>query len=52
MRSFYRNAGFSEPTLPVTDYVADAIIRLPLYPDLTADEVRFICERLTGFFGM
>ena len=32
--------------LPITDYVADNLITLPMYSKLTVEEVKYICEKL------
>ncbi len=37
--------------LPVTDDIASRVLCLPLYYDLTAEDVGFICERLIRFLN-
>jgi dTDP-4-amino-4,6-dideoxygalactose transaminase len=32
--------------LPVTDTVFPTLLTLPLHPDVTEDDVEFVCERL------
>jgi dTDP-4-amino-4,6-dideoxygalactose transaminase len=36
---------------PVTEQAADRLLRLPLYPGLTADNQRTVIEGVFGFFG-
>jgi len=36
----------SEGTLPVTEKVASQIVSLPMYPELSAEQVEFICESI------
>ena len=36
--------------LNVTNRIADEIISLPFYPDLTLENVNFICDKIQGFF--
>jgi dTDP-4-amino-4,6-dideoxygalactose transaminase len=43
--------GYRTGMLPVTEYCADRILRLPLYVGLRDDEVDRIIDRLGGFFG-
>ena len=41
----YYSGGICKP-LPVTESIASKIISLPLHPDLSIDEVDFVCESL------
>ena len=43
--------GYRAGMLPVTEYCADRIVRLPLYAGLRDDEVDRIADRVRGFFG-
>lgn len=38
--------GFDKYTLPNTDRIWDTILRIPIYPDLTNNEIEFIGEKL------
>lgn len=38
--------GYKEGDLPVTEEYAKRILRLPLYPDMTDQELQFICEKV------
>lgn len=40
------NLGYKEGDLPVTEEYAKRILRLPLYPDMTNQELQFICEKV------
>ena len=35
--------------LPVTDHVSAGLVRLPLYPDLTSDDVGRVIDRTRAF---
>lgn len=37
--------------LPNCDHFADCLVRLPLFYELTDDQVRFICDKIVEFFG-
>jgi dTDP-4-amino-4,6-dideoxygalactose transaminase len=43
--------GYRAGMLPVTEFCADRIVRLPLYAGLRDDEADRIIDRLRGFFG-
>ena len=45
--SFYNT--HNELTLPVTDEVHSELLSLPLHPDLTYEDLEFICEKLKNF---
>lgn len=38
--------GYKEGDLPVTEEYAKRLLRLPLYADMTNDELQFICEKV------
>lgn len=38
--------------LYVTNRIADQIVSLPFYPELTVEDVDFICEKICAFFGV
>lgn len=40
----YRDLGFEKGAFPVTEYVSDRILSLPMFPELTVDQV----ERVAG----
>jgi dTDP-4-amino-4,6-dideoxygalactose transaminase len=46
-----KTMGYRAGMLPVTEYCADRIVRLPLYAGLCDDEVDRIIDRVRGFFG-
>lgn len=43
----YRSVGFGQSQLPKTESVADRILSLPLFPELTEDEVSFIVNKVS-----
>ena len=38
--------GYSEDSLPVTELLSGELLSLPMYPELTKEEVAFVCEQL------
>ncbi len=47
----YRDLGFGAGSLPVTERVADEVLSLPLYPELTADEVAAVSRTVRSACG-
>ena len=43
--------GYRAGMLPITEYCADRIVRLPLYAGLRDDEADRIADRVRKFFG-
>ena len=53
----HRQRGYTERTvvstegLPVTEWVVDRIVSLPMYPELSDDEVASVIAAVRGFYG-
>lgn len=41
--------GYVEADLPVTQFLSDCLLRLPLYPDLTETELTYVVEEVRSF---
>jgi len=37
--------------LTQTDKVSKEVLSLPMYPDLTEEQIGYVCEQVRGFFG-
>lgn len=37
--------------LPVTEQIADEILSLPMFPELTEEEIRFVCSTMEKFYS-
>jgi dTDP-4-amino-4,6-dideoxygalactose transaminase len=46
-----RTFGTRPGTLPVTEYAAERLLRLPLYPSLTPDDQQSVVDAVFAFFG-
>jgi len=42
--------GYRMDDLPVTVDVSARIVTLPMYPDMTSDDVAYVCEAIRRFF--
>ena len=45
----YQDLGVKEGALPVTETAAKEILSLPMFPELTDEEVGYICEKINSF---
>ncbi|HCR70819.1 MAG TPA: erythromycin biosynthesis sensory transduction protein eryC1 [Anaerolineae bacterium] len=45
----YKNLGYAKGSLPNTEKVCDEILSLPLYPELTEEQVEFVCKCIIKF---
>lgn len=45
----YIEAGFRGGPFPVTERLADRIISLPIYPELRAEEIKYIADKIRDF---
>jgi dTDP-4-amino-4,6-dideoxygalactose transaminase len=45
---YYGNSTF----LPVTEKVTEEILSLPMYPELTAEEIEYVCDCVRDFCGL
>jgi dTDP-4-amino-4,6-dideoxygalactose transaminase len=45
----YENLGYAKGSLPNTEKVAHEVLSLPMYPELTEEQVAFVCECILEF---
>jgi perosamine synthetase len=51
LTQFYRRRfGYHGGELPVTEKIAGEILNLPIYPDITCDELDYIAANIAAFF--
>ena len=51
MQPAYRNRLFASLELPVTSEISRKVLSLPLFPELSLDEVEFITKTVNSFYG-
>jgi len=44
--------GFMEGTYPKSEELCKTCLSMPMYPDLSDDEIRFVCGKVQEFFGV
>jgi len=45
----YRDLNVPRGSLPVTEALASRVISLPMYPELTREQIKFVCDQVRGF---
>ncbi len=45
----FKNLGYKRGDLPVTEKVSKEVLSLPLYPELTLEQIRFVSETIQSF---
>ncbi len=43
--------GYRRGDFPVTEKLADEILSLPIYPEMTEEQIEFVASQVKGFFG-
>ena len=51
LQEAYQDLGLKEGTLPVTERAAKEVLSLPIYPELTENEVQQVIEAVKSFPG-
>lgn len=51
LQKSYGNLGFPVGSLPVTEQVANEVLSLPLYPEITEKEVLYVAKKLKMFYS-
>jgi len=50
MTDFYKNKFPLQESLPITESISNQILTIPLYPNMTQEEISYILESFTEFF--
>jgi len=50
LQTCFRDLGYKKGDFPIAERVSNKIIALPIYPEMTMDEVEFICEKIKAFY--
>ncbi|MDH3364865.1 MAG: DegT/DnrJ/EryC1/StrS family aminotransferase [Thermoplasmata archaeon] len=52
LQPIYREMfGYKDGQLPVTERLCKEVLTLPIFPDLTDDQMSYVCEKITEFYG-
>ncbi|MEO5803447.1 MAG: DegT/DnrJ/EryC1/StrS family aminotransferase, partial [Verrucomicrobiota bacterium] len=50
LQKLYADLGFKHGDFPVAEDVSKKILPLPMYPELTNEQVDYVCEIVRQFF--
>ena len=50
LQKSYKDLGYKKGDFPVSEKAADAILSLPIFPGITKDEVREVCDAVKEFY--
>ena len=46
----YAHLGYEKGDFPVAEKLANEILSLPIYPELTEDKIEYVCEKIKVFY--
>jgi dTDP-4-amino-4,6-dideoxygalactose transaminase len=46
----FKNLGYKKGDFPVTEELAETGISLPMYPELTDEQIGYVCDKIKEFF--
>ena len=47
----YQGLGYNRGDFPHAELAADSVVGLPIFPELTTDEIHYVCERIRAWPG-
>ena len=50
MQPCFKNLGYVKGQFPVTEKLAECGLSLPMYPELSDDQIHYVCENIRRFF--
>ena len=52
LQKAYNHLGYKEGDFPVTERCANRLLSLPMYPELTREQIEYVCSAITEFMDM
>ncbi len=52
LQSAYENSGFKKGDFPVTEKVASEILSLPMFPQLTSEQIEYVSQKIIEFLNL
>lgn len=50
VQTCFKDLGYKKGDFPVAERIANEIIALPIYPELTTDEAEYVCAKIKAFY--
>jgi dTDP-4-amino-4,6-dideoxygalactose transaminase len=51
LQPFYADDGYQRGQFPTTEQLCDEILSLPLYPEMTEDQIAYVSDRIQDYLG-
>jgi dTDP-4-amino-4,6-dideoxygalactose transaminase len=51
LQDCFNYLGYKKGDLPVSELAAEEVLSLPIFPELTEEEIKYVCESIKSFFG-
>lgn len=51
LQKVFSNLNYKEGDFPITEKLAKEILSLPMYPELTKDQIHYVCDSIKDFFN-
>ncbi|MGE5412008.1 MAG: DegT/DnrJ/EryC1/StrS family aminotransferase [Clostridiales bacterium] len=52
LQTCFKNLGYKKGEFPVTEHLASYGLSLPLFPEMTLEQVLYVCRKISEFFGV
>jgi dTDP-4-amino-4,6-dideoxygalactose transaminase len=52
LQECFRNLGYKKGDFPASEYAADSVLALPVFPELTREMQVYVIEKITEFYGI
>ena len=50
LQKVFMKLGYKRGDFPVTEQLANECLSLPMYPELTEDQIEYVCETVRTFY--
>ena len=51
LQKAYEDLGYKEGDFPITEKVSKEILSLPIYPEISEEQIVFVCEKIKEFLN-
>jgi dTDP-4-amino-4,6-dideoxygalactose transaminase len=51
LQECFRYLGYKKEDMPVSEKAAEEVLSLPIFPELTEKEIKYVCDSIKSFFG-
>jgi dTDP-4-amino-4,6-dideoxygalactose transaminase len=50
LQKAFQNLGYKKGEFPVSEMAGDQVLSLPMFPELTPEQLEYVAESIKGFF--